>query len=837
MLPSLITAFNRLLLRPCTALVLTTALCVFGCSKDDTLETSLQGGPVANQAIASRDLLIRQSQSDVKANRPDDAAKKLRKLLVNDPSDAEVLFRLANVEAQLGRLHEAVGLLESIAPDHPQAGIAALGQTADWYMQLGKYEEAEKKYLELVKRLPDEALPRRQLAMVLNRQGRRHEAAVHVQKLCRLGDVKQEELHSLLSLSDAVYFPTNSPDDDQANESPLGPMGLARFLFTERKYAEAAELLRPLITASVGIHPTWSALYGRSLAESQNDVDFLTWLARADDQTKDCAEYWAGLGTYLLDQRRTQEAIRALGEALRRDATDIRSARRLYQALLAQGQTEIAENWLKRFQDIKETTVLSKRVSDSKGQDTAAFIDLAKVLEQAGRPIEAVMWNWLGSYYANADQTVFSELKARQRLLATDENAFGSEENHLCGLNLRSYALPNLPSTGIIPSLRNDSQNSQDEVHQAAFENIASQIGLHHTYYTATQPKDRGFAIYESLGGGCAVIDYDLDGHCDLYWAQGSADPPGFQATRSDILYRQTDRRVWDVTGPASLNESLYTLGVTSGDWNQDGFPDLVVANIGKNYLWINNGDGTFTAQSLDAEDDRTLLSTSLALADLDGDALPDLFEVNYIHDATIAKLPKTAPDGQTEIVAPLDFIPAIDRIQINDGKGGRVAKPISPAPDERATGLGVVVCNFDDQTGNEVFVGNDVRRDQLWKHAGQGNFENLAPVLGCALGNEGTFTASMGIASGDFDGSHTLDLFITNFEREASSLFLNRGGIFQERSVLYRLAGPRFPWLDSAHRQSIMTMTETLTSSLPTAMSRIQAARASHFNNRHNCS
>ncbi len=770
------------------------ALCFAGCT-DEATQAQPQPEAVQVQREAdSRETLIRQSESESKRKQPEAAAKTLRRLLVNDPQDAEVLYRLANIEAELGRLSEAVALLASIPGDHPQAGIPALGQSADWCVQLGRLDEAEAKYNELVKRMPDEALPHRMLASLLNRQGRRHEAAEHVKQLCRQGDVKQEELNSLFSLSDAVCFPSDNSQSDDKNQTPIGPMGMARFCFTERRYADAIELMRPILKEATSVKPSWLAFYGRSLAETQDQKEFLTWLAMTDDRTRECAEYWAAVGTYLLDDNRTKEAIRALGEALRRDPTDIRSARRMYQALLAENQTEAADRWSMRFQDLKETTVLSKRVSDSKGQDADAFTEMTKLLQELGRPLEAVMWNWLGCYYANAGQSAFASLKAKQSSLSSSKLAFGDEDSHLCGLKLESYPLPDIQVEAAIASQPSRSSSENRPVYQSAFENVASKIGLRHTYYTAVEPKDRGFPIYQTFGGGCAVMDVDHDGQCDLYWAQGSADPPGFKTSRSDILYRQTDGRLVDVTQAAGLDDARYTLGVTAGDWNQDGFPDLVVANIGINYLWINNGDGTFASQALDDVDDYTLLSTSLAMADIDGDNLPDLFEVNYIHDATIAKLPKILPGGKADIVAPLDFTPAMDRVQFNDGQGGRMAQPVSSDPEQRGTGLGVVVCNFDDRPGNEVFVGNDVRRDQLWRYTGERRFENVASIMGCALGNEGTFTASMGIATGDFDGSHTIDLFITNFENETSSLFLNRGRMFQERSVLYRLAAASMP-------------------------------------------
>ena len=92
-------------------------------------------------------------------------------------------------------------------------------------------------------------------------------------------------------------------------------------------------------------------------------------------------------------------------------------------------------------------------------------------------------------------------------------------------------------------------------------------------------------------------------------------------------MFRNIDANLADVTEAASVAERLYTLGCTAGDWNQDGFPDLITANIGTNHLWINNGDGTFTQSSLGGSDDLERMPASIAMADLNADNLPDIFE------------------------------------------------------------------------------------------------------------------------------------------------------------------------------------------------------------------
>ena len=165
------------------------------------------------------------------------AEAKLKNLLVRDPNDAEVTFRLASVVAQRGDLSAAIKLLDSIPTDHPDAGLPALGQSADWCFKLQRYREAERRYQRILELIPGAPEAHRKLAYLYNRQGRRHEAAAHIYLLCQQGNVHQDELHALIQLSDAMYAsPSESHRDDQERPYwPIGPEAEARRLFMEQE--------------------------------------------------------------------------------------------------------------------------------------------------------------------------------------------------------------------------------------------------------------------------------------------------------------------------------------------------------------------------------------------------------------------------------------------------------------------------------------------------------------------------------------------------------------------------------------------------------------------------
>ncbi|MCG8649878.1 MAG: VCBS repeat-containing protein, partial [Pirellulales bacterium] len=232
-----------------------------------------------------------------------------------------------------------------------------------------------------------------------------------------------------------------------------------------------------------------------------------------------------------------------------------------------------------------------------------------------------------------------------------------------------------------------------------------------------------------------------------------------------------------------------YSIGTTAGDWNQDGFADLVVTSIGASTLLINNGDGTFTSRLLYQSDQHAILPSSAAIADVTGDSLPDIVEVLYVADPEMLVRPDLDENGDVLVVAPASFVPAKDRVYVNDGQGGFLQREISEDRDSASTGLGVVITDFDGKPGNEMFIGNDIRANHYWVRDDQGGWTNLASLMGCAFGNGGITTASMGIATADFDGSGTPDIHITNFFLEPVSFYINRGGSFEDRAVQFRLA------------------------------------------------
>ena len=323
--------------------------------------------------------------------------------------------------------------------------------------------------------------------------------------------------------------------------------------------------------------------------------------------------------------------------------------------------------------------------------------------------------------------------------------------------------------------------------------------------------------MFEWTGGGVAVLDYDLDGFPDLLFTQGREwgdtpdaprntpdaprnAPPGSApdstapADRRGRLFRNLDgERYEDVTYAAGLTLTGFGQGAAAGDYNGDGFPDLFVCNIGPNRLLRNEGDGTFTdvteAAGIEPNPDGTDWTVSAAIADLNADGLPDIYEANYLTGREVFTKVCTTGDGPPRVCNPNGFAAAPDRLWLNlgDGRFAEVSEAAGLAGADPAggndfnspagPGLGVVVADLDGRPGVEVFVANDQRPNHLYVRQGAvaGGvprfFESALPA-GAATDADGENEAGMGVACGDANGDARPDLFVTNFSNQSNTLY-----------------------------------------------------------------
>jgi len=308
------------------------------------------------------------------------------------------------------------------------------------------------------------------------------------------------------------------------------------------------------------------------------------------------------------------------------------------------------------------------------------------------------------------------------------------------------------------------------------------------------------YYLPEMMGAGVALFDYDNDGDLDVFLVQGGALPspareaPTSRLFRNDLTIGADSRRTLhftDVTERSGAGIRGYGMGAAVGDYDNDGYLDLLVTSFGSIALLHNNGNGTFTDVTRQAGISDSAWSTSAAFFDYDRDGYLDLFVARYVDFTAAANKLCNDPVGTRDYCSPRVYRPVPARLFRNDGRGHFVdvtaAAGISKA---YGAGLGVAVGDYNGDGWLDAYVANDGTPNQLWLNRHDGTFVDEGPLSGAALNSEGNPEGSMGVASGDFDLDGDEDLFVTNIVGETSVLYVNDGrGNFEDARVRSGLA------------------------------------------------
>src|SRR6185436_16652635 len=316
-----------------------------------------------------------------------------------------------------------------------------------------------------------------------------------------------------------------------------------------------------------------------------------------------------------------------------------------------------------------------------------------------------------------------------------------------------------------------------------------------------------GKLLPETLGSGCAFIDYDADGWPDILLVNGMEWPGRKAPSRRGLgeggrstlrLYHNNRNGTFtDVTRAAGLDVELYGMGVAVGDFNNDGFPDVLITCVGQNRLLRNTGKGTFVDITKSSGlDGRQAFSTSAMWFDFDRDGLLDLFVCNYVkwtpeHDVFCSL------DGkQKSYCTPEAYRGETSWLFRNRGNGTfEDVTATCGIFDSSSKALGVTLIDFDRDGWPDVFVANDTQPNKLYRNLRNGRFKDVALEAGVALSEDGKARAGMGVDAGDFDNSGRSGLAVTNFDNEMIGLYRPQAaGIFQD---VARRAGVGTPSLN----------------------------------------
>jgi enediyne biosynthesis protein E4 len=284
-----------------------------------------------------------------------------------------------------------------------------------------------------------------------------------------------------------------------------------------------------------------------------------------------------------------------------------------------------------------------------------------------------------------------------------------------------------------------------------------------------------GKLLPETMGAGCAFIDYDADGWQDILLVNGM-DWPGHAQQRSTLrLYRNNRNGTFtDVTRAAGLDIEVYGMGVAVGDFNNDGFPDVFITCVGQNHLFRNTGKGTFVdvtrASGLGG---REAFSTSAMWIDIDRDGRLDLFVCNYVRWTATHDVFCSLDGKQKSYCTPEAYRGETCWLFRNRGNGTfEDVTATCGIFDSSSKSLGVALVDYDQDGWPDIFVANDTQPNKLYRNLRNGKFRDVALEAGVALSQDGKARAGMGVDAADFDGSGKPGLAVTNFDNEMIGLY-----------------------------------------------------------------
>lgn len=755
--------------------------------------------------------------------------------MLTSSGDAGTYETLGDAWNALGKTNNAIEMFDTAIDSAEVPSADLFEKTGHAYMAQGRTFDT----IELMKRCvelhPDDSDRRVSLIGLMISQALEREAVVHLRYLIQRG---QAGISELVIASDSSRPQADEQMCKQAlklNPSDLRPQyAMTRLDAYNHRWSEVLEKLKPVVKRHPDFIPAWAFLTRAAVEE--NDVETLQLIANHAFE----AEYelhpqiWLARGVWASQNGDTSLAVAAFTEAVRLDPNHHEALTKLTTALASSGDLELSQKAAVRAGHVNELRDSIDGFLGWRRNSQRLAVIVAEKLQQLGRHWEAVVWlraaftlpqdpaenleetytlarNKLTSktpWQTFDSQWLPTKSETREEMMAADKLGWFRRSSYADQATKLAAGTPKRP-----PPTR----AIEDRGYRLTDE--AATRGLMHTVGLRRPRSEDGLWLWQSGLGGAGVLDLDLDGWPDLHLTasgENDAGKPGTRDNKPNTTVRNLAGQFVDVSKVSGLADSGFTQGVGIGDFNADGFPDCLVANIGINTLYQNNGDGTFSdvtrwmfdrpeeamtadgnAKTEIGSNPRNTWTSSIAMADLDRDGLSDLIEVNYCGGPTPYQqrcLDEAAKEHRS--CQPISFPAERDRVYRNRGvqTSSNLFEDQSDAwfaNSDPGRGLGIVVGQMDGTDGLDVYISNDMTANHFWRFDPTTKFMNeQATIRGVAFNQQSAAEASMGIAVADADGDLDLDLFVTHFTDESNTFYEQvREGLFQDTTDAVHLA------------------------------------------------
>lgn len=729
-----------------------------------------------------------------------------KQALIEHPDDPDLITMAAAIAAFRDRKREAAIMLVDaarLADYEPKSrvenAIGGLTEVGEVYRAIELLEESLRQH-------PDRDDHRHILVGFWNEVQRTDQIPAHLLKLIERRHFNLALLLSTTETSSRRLSEKTSERLLQRNADDYRVRLADAFLFFYRQnISGAAEVLEEILDHHPGFAPA-HAMYGQVLAARQQWSQLPGWLEKAPPDSRDFADHWITLGDYAMTQRQLASAVRAYWEATRRDPNRSLAWDRLRLAGYQLQQSSAPQ--ANRISDSQLTTItdhanhlLAVRDSfnDFAGnapESQTAAARLARELMIVGRLWEAEAWSALATTLKQDPDNQLADLRAEIVSKLRRDSSWFARETPALAIDFSFLPLPSLDAKADNPTqkLVIPAVTSHDHIHMS---DRSDQWGLH-SVGDGNDPSDPRVApLIRSTGVGGGTIDYDLDGLPDLVVMNAGGTMLKSDSQPNELM-RNTGVRFVRVSDAAGVNCTRYGQGVAVGDFNEDGFADLFLANLGKNRLLRNNGDGTFTECTHQIEDEITSQwSTSSAFVDVDGDGIADLVTTQYCR--AVSHLDQACPDaeGVPGPCHPMTFPADVDKFfagtsdnRFVDVTATWIGQPVA------GRGLGVLAGTLDGrQLG--IFIANDMTRNSYYALTEDQDTRlvDSAAARGVAVDGRSLAQASMGIAASDLDHDGDLDLYVTGFGREYNVYYEQVvPGVWRDETAKLNLIEPTLP-------------------------------------------